>query len=114
METTYRHLSDADAVEHAAAKFEGREPETDSPLTPEKCPTCGEIMDPGAKACSACGTVFTPDAKSVEDNIDTDVKQSYAETDPDDSDQQDKISQLDDLLEDPEVKQALLEKIGDK
>lgn len=113
METTYRHLSDADAVEHATAKFEGREPETESPLTPEKCPTCGEIMDPSAKACSACGTVFTPDAKSVEDRIDDDVKQAYGMTDPEDDDQQDKISQLDDLLEDPEVKQALLEKIAD-
>jgi integrase len=114
METTYRHLSDDDAVEHADAKFEGREPETDSPLTPETCPTCGEIMDPGAKACSVCGTVFTPDAKSVEDKIDADVKESYAETDPDDDEQQDKLSELDDLLDDPEVKQALLDKIGDE
>ena len=114
METTYRHLSDEDAVEHADAKYEGREPETESPLTPEKCPTCGEIMDPNAKACSACGTVFTPDAKSVEDKIDADVKQSYAETDPDDDEQQDKLSELDDLLDDPEIKQALLDKIGNQ
>lgn len=113
METTYRHLSDADAVEHADAKFEGREPETESPLTPEKCPTCGEIMEPNAKACSACGTVFTPDAKSAEDKIAADVKQSYAETDPDDDEQQDKISQLDDLLDDPEIKQALLDRVAD-
>jgi len=114
METTYRHLSDDDAIEHADAKFNGREPETDNPLTPETCPTCGEIMDPGAKACSVCGTVFTPDAKSVEDKIDDDVKRAYGMTDPDDNDQQDKISQLDDLLDDPEVKQALLEKIADE
>jgi integrase len=113
METTYRHLSDADAVEHADAKFEGREPETESPLTPEKCPTCGEIMEPNAKACSACGTVFTPDAKSAEDKIAADVKQSYAETDPDDDEKQDKISQLDDLLDDPEIKQALLDRVAD-
>lgn len=67
METTYRHLSDDDAVEHATAKFEGREPEQESALTPEKCPTCGEILESDAKACSNCGTVFTPDAKEALD-----------------------------------------------
>jgi len=65
METTYRHLSDDDAVEHATAKFEGREPEQESALTPEKCPTCGELLGSDAKACSNCGTVFTPDAKEA-------------------------------------------------
>lgn len=113
METTYRHLSDDDAVEHASAKFEGREPEKESPLTPEACPTCGEIMEPNAKACSACGTVFTPDAKSVEDKIEDDVKQSHGETHPDDTEQRSDIDQIDDLLNDPEVKQLLLEKLDD-
>ena len=113
METTYRHLSDDDAVEHADAKFEGREPETDSPLTPETCPTCGEIMEPEAKACSACGTVFTPDAKSVEDKISDDVKQSRGETHPDDTERRSDIGQIDDLLDDPEVKQFLLEKLDE-
>jgi hypothetical protein len=28
METTYRHLSGDDAIEHADAKFNGRDPET--------------------------------------------------------------------------------------
>lgn len=62
MQTTYRHLSDSDAVEHAEAKFEGREPETEHSLTPKTCPTCGEILDPEAKACENCGTVFAMDA----------------------------------------------------
>lgn len=70
METTYRHLSDDDAVEHADAKFEGREPERESPLTPETCGTCGEILEPNAKACSGCGAVFTPDAKAAEELMD--------------------------------------------
>lgn len=69
METTYRHLSDDDAIDHADAKFRGEEPETESPLSPEACPTCGEILDPTAKACSACGTVFTPDAKDAQEQI---------------------------------------------
>lgn len=73
METTYRHLSDDDAVEHASAKFEGREPERESALTPEKCPTCGEILEPNAKACSTCGDVFTPDAKDAQRQIQQDI-----------------------------------------
>ncbi|NHN41818.1 tyrosine-type recombinase/integrase [Halorubellus sp. JP-L1] len=79
METTYRHLSDADAVEHADAKFEGREPEKNSALTPETCPTCGEILEPNAKACSICGTVFTPDAKSAKEQIKNTVQDAKDE-----------------------------------
>lgn len=113
METTYRHLSDGDAVEHADAKFEGREPETESPLSPEKCPTCGEILEPNAKACSACGDVFTLDAQSVQQEVEADMKESYKETSPADVETMDKLDTLDELLDDPEVKQALLEKLDE-
>ena len=40
------------------------------------------------------------DAKSAEEQIQADVKQDYAETDPGDE-QQDKIDTLDELLDDP-------------
>lgn len=113
METTYRHLSDDDAIGHAEAKFSGEEPEKESGLTPETCPTCGEILDPNAKACSTCGQVFTPDAKSVEEQIEQDVKDSYREVEPDDE-QMDKLDQLDDLLDDPDVKAALLERMNEE
>lgn len=73
METTYRHLSDDDAIDHADAKFRGEEPKSESPLSPETCPTCGEILEPNAKACSSCGDVFTPDAKSAEKQIQQDI-----------------------------------------
>jgi len=52
------------------------------------------------------------DAKSAEEQIQADVKQDYAETDPGDE-QQDKIDTLDELLDDPEVKAALLERMDD-
>jgi len=113
METTYRHLSDDDAVEHADAKFRGEEPEKESPLSPEQCPTCGEILEPNAKACSSCGDVFTLDAKSAEKQIEQDMKDSYREVDPEDDDTIEKIDQLDELLDDPEVKAALLEKLNE-
>jgi integrase len=114
METTYRHLSDDDAINHADAKFRGEEPEKESPLTPEKCPTCGVILEPNAKACSNCGDVFTLDAKSAEDQIEQQVKDSYREVDPSDNETMEKVDQLDELLNDPEVKAALLEKLSEE
>lgn len=114
METTYRHLSDDDAVEHADAKFHGREPETESPLSPESCPTCGEILEPNAKACSSCGDVFTPDARSAEKQIEQDMKDAYREVDPEDTDTMEKVDTLDELLADPDVKAALLEKMSEE
>lgn len=73
METTYRHLSDGDAIEHASAKFRGEEPEQESPLSPETCPTCGEILEPDAKACGSCGAVFTPDAQQAQQQVQQDI-----------------------------------------
>lgn len=81
METTYRHLTDEDTIEHAKAKREGREPETESPLTPKVCPTCKTELEHDAKACSRCGTVFSPDAKQAQRQLaaDADKKKSEAE-----------------------------------
>jgi hypothetical protein len=42
------------------------------------------------------------------------VRQSYRDVDPDDDDTVDKIQFMDDLLEDPDVKQALLERVEDE
>jgi len=114
METTYRHLSDDDAINHADAKFRGEEPEEESPLSPEKCPTCGEILEPNAKACSNCGDVFTMDAKSAEEQIEQQVKDSYREADPSDDETMDKVDKVDELLSDPDVKAALLEKLSEE
>jgi len=112
METTYQHLNDEDHIEAAEVAAGIREEEDESPLTPQVCPTCAEQLDPGAKACPGCGTVFAPNAKTVEDEIQDDMKQSYKQTDPEDTDTQEKLDTLDDLLDDPEVKTALLEKLG--
>lgn len=113
METTYRHLSDGDAIEHASAKFEGREIETESPHSPDgPCPFCGEILGENARACENCGNTFTLDAKSTEEQMEEEMKQSYRETDPEDMETMEKIDMLDDALDDPEVKAALLEKWG--
>jgi integrase len=112
-ETTYAHLSDRDTAERIEDAF-GVEngSEEEKSLTPAVCGTCGEAQPPGAKACQNCGTVFTPDAKDAQEEIEDDMKNSYREVDPEDTDTQEKLDTLDDLLKDPEVKDALLEKVG--
>jgi integrase len=102
METTYRHLSDDDAINHADAKFRGEEPENDSPLSPESCPTCGELLDPNAKACESCGTVFALDAKSAQDQIKGTVRD--AKDDADSLEEHKDIDRLERLVdENPEL-----------
>ena len=112
MEATYSHLTDDDVIAAAEQSVGIREDEPESPLTPEICDICGEpVPTPNAKACPSCGTVFTPDAKAATDKIEDSVKHSYRETNPGDAETMEKIDMLDELLTDPEVKAALLEKI---
>jgi integrase len=114
METTYSHISAEDYRKKAERKMGIREDEPESPMTPDYCDVCNEPLPANAKACSRCGTVYTPDAKSAEEQIQSDMKDSYREADPEDSDTMQKIDQLDDLLEDPDVKAALLEKLAEE
>lgn len=102
METTYQHLSDEDYIKEAEVNFGIREPEEESPLTPEICPTCGNQLEPNAKACGRCGAVFTPDAQAAKD----DIRDSYAEIE--DMEMLEKVQMLDKLTNDPDV-MALLE-----
>jgi len=104
METTYSHLSGDDHVERAEEAFGIREPEDDSPLTPEVCPTCGHNLEPAAKACARCGAVFTPDAEGPTDP-ETAVKKSKLEAD--DLETLEKVEMLEDLLEDDDVRALL-------
>lgn len=113
METTYAHLSGDDHVQRAEEAWGIREPDDESILTPEVCRVCSNPLEPSAKACPKCGTVYTPDAQETKEQIDRDLKRSYGETEPDDIETMDKLDMLDELLEDPEVKQALLEKVAE-
>ncbi|AGN01154.1 integrase family protein [Salinarchaeum sp. Harcht-Bsk1] len=111
METTYQHLSDNDHVEAAEVAAGLREPDAGSPLTPKICPTCSESLAPEAKACPGCGTVFAPDAQATQAQIEEDVKADYRETDPSDEETMERLETLDELLDDPEVKEALFERV---
>lgn len=65
--TTYSHVTNSDYVEHAETALGYRdEDDRDSPMTPDTCPTCGEILDSHWKRCPACNEVFAPELKQLE------------------------------------------------
>ena len=111
METTYSHLSDEDHIRAAEEAAGIREPDDKSSLSPDIC-HCGEPLGPDAKACPRCGTVYTPDAKAATDTIESDLKEALAEAGmAGDTQAIEDISSVDDLLDMPAVKKALVEKL---
>ena len=50
----------------------------------------------------------------MEDKVRTDVRESNKQTDPDDTETQAKIEKLDELLDDTDVKAALLDKLAEE
>ena len=112
MQTTYSHLSDEDHNRKAEIDAGIRDPDRDEgTFTPAACEICGQPLPPTAKACT-CGHVFAPDAVSIEAQVTDDTKKDYRDAPPEDSETVDKLDTLDSLLEDPEVKAALLEKLA--
>lgn len=113
MEKTYAHLTDDDVIDAAQRATGIKEEEPESPLTPDVCDVCGEpITMNTAKACPSCGTVFTPDAKAAEEMIESDTKESYKEAGrAGDTQSIDDIEDAEELLENPAVKKALIEKL---
>lgn len=57
---------------------------------------------------------YSPDAQAVEEQIQDEMKDSYREADPENTEKMDKLDQLDELLDDPEIKQILLDRIDDQ
>lgn len=114
MESTYSHLKDSDHIRKAREAFALETEDEESELTPEVCPRCGENPPANARLCPWCGLTYTPDAKEVIPNADDAVRQSYREVDPKDTETVDKIQLIDELLEDPNVKQAIIEQASDE
>ena len=77
------------------------------------CLLCSNPVEPGAKACSRCGAVFTPDAHAAKETVEKGIKESYKEAGrAGDSHQAiDDIEDVDELLENPAVRKALIEKL---
>lgn len=110
MESTYAHLKDSDHIREARDAFDLETEDAESELTPEVCPRCGENPPENARLCPWCGLAFTPDAKEAVEDAEGAVSDSYREVDPDDADTIEKVQLIDDLLDDPAVREALADR----
>jgi integrase/recombinase XerD len=107
MESTYSHLKDSDHIREAREAFDLETEDKDSELTPEVCPQCGTNTPDNARLCHVCGLEFTPDAEKHAKETDEKVREGYQGAE--DMDKLEKVQLVDDLLDDPEVKDLLLE-----
>ena len=111
----YVHLSGRD-IDNAYDQMHGLyEPDEDE-QQPDvvECPRCQELNDPNAAFCMRCGFALDQEtAAELEEQADSKIKESYKQTDPADSKTMEKLDTLDELLDDPEVKAALLDRFSD-
>lgn len=109
----YVHLSGRD-IDDAYDQLHGLyqpDEDEDEPDVVE-CPRCQELNEPDAAFCMRCGFALDQEtAAELQQRVESDIKQDYRETDPNDEDTMDRLEMLDNLLENPEVKQALLMKL---
>jgi integrase len=101
-------------ADNELAKLHGLDVEEEEAerIGPIPCPRCSYQEKREAHFCSRCGQAMRAEAAADVREIEEDVKQDYRDTEPGD-DAQDKLDALDGLLEDPEVRSALLEKMGE-
>jgi len=77
-----------------------------------ECPRCEKLNEPTATFCMRCGFGLDQErADDIETEVESKTKESYKQVDPEDTDTQEKIEQVDALLDDPEVKALLAEKL---
>ena len=77
-----------------------------------ECPRCDKLNEPKATFCMRCGFGLDQEkANEIEQEAETKTKESYKQVDSDDTDAQKKIEQGDQLLDVPDVKALLAEKL---
>lgn len=82
--------------------------------TLEECPNCGDRLPEGGERCMTCQTPLThseAERDPAEAMADENVREGYKEAD--DMDTVEKIQALDELLEDPEIKQILRDRLDE-
>jgi len=105
----YVHLSGRD-IDRAYDEMHGLVEPDEEEEQPDvkKCGRCGELNEPEATFCMRCGFGIDQEkAAEVETGVEDDIKDSYAETAPDDEETQDAISDLDDVMDHPAIKEAI-------
>jgi ribosomal protein L40E len=87
------------------------EPEEDKEESQvQECPRCDELNEPGASFCMRCGYALDQKtAGELEAEVGEATKESYAQTDPEDEEQMADLDTSDEVMDDPEVKAALLD-----
>lgn len=112
----YVHLSGRD-LDKAYGQLHGviEEDEEDEKETVQRCPRCQELNEPDAAYCMRCGFALDQaEAADFDEKVETDLKESYRETDPSDEDLLDKLDLLDEMLDDPAVKRMLHSRMSDE
>ncbi|UTF52729.1 tyrosine-type recombinase/integrase [Natronosalvus rutilus] len=69
LETTYAHVTNDDYVRKAEAQLGYRDENEAQSLTPDSCPTCGELLEDHWRRCPACDELFAPTLKNVENEL---------------------------------------------
>ena len=111
----YVHLSGRD-MDDAYDQMHGLYDPDEEEDTPDvvDCPRCQELNEPDAAFCMRCGFALDQDAAAeLEEQVDSDMKEDYKQIDPEETETAEKLDTLDHLLDDPEVKDALLDKLGE-
>jgi len=83
--------------------------------TLEECPNCGDKLPEGAERCITCQTALTHGAAeegAVEGAVDGTVREGYQQAE--NMDTVEKIQMIDDLLNDPEVRDMLQDQLSDE
>ncbi|WP_254768283.1 site-specific integrase [Salinilacihabitans rarus] len=70
LETVYAHVTNDEYVEKAEIAVGYREPERESPMTPDACPTCGELLKDHWRRCPSCDELFGPDIEQLAEETD--------------------------------------------
>lgn len=110
----YVHLSGRD-IDNAYDQLHGLAEPEEEEEQPDviECPRCDELNEPKATFCMRCGFGLDQEkADEIEREVEDKTKDSYKQVDPEDTESQDKIEQVDALLDDPEVKALLAEKLN--
>ena len=108
----YVHLSGRD-IDNAYDELHGLyepEEEEDGPDVIE-CDRCQELNEPKAAYCMRCGFALDQEtAGQFEEEVESDIKKDYRDTDPEDE-MMEKLDTFEDVLDDPEFKSALLKRL---
>lgn len=71
LETVYSHVTNDDYVRRAETTLGYRQDDSGpGSLTPDACPTCGEILEDHWRRCPSCDEVFGPTEQAVSEAVD--------------------------------------------